>query len=126
MLSNTYIWDFLFSEKSPEKKIRANVYQVENVDNDLIKQHDFLNWFLEIHHIRIQTSIVEYEWQLWSWLWVFKSEVDGREDIKHIDTLTNTDEGKSEMGPEVNILNITSQAATDIQESDEAGTSSVH
>ena len=126
MLFNTYVWDFLFSEKSPEKKIRANVYQVENVDNDLIKQHDFLNWFLEIHHIRIQTSIVEYEWQLWSWLWVFKSEVDGREDIKHIDTLTNTDEGKSEMGPEVNILNITSQAATDIQESDEAGTSSVH
>ena len=126
MLSNTYIWDFLFSEKSPEKKIRANVYQVENVDNDLIKQHDFLNWFLEIHHIRIQTSIVEYEWQLWSWLWIFKSEVDDREDIKHIDTLTNADEGKGEMGPEVNILNITSQAAADIQESDEAGTSSVH
>ena len=126
MLSNTYIWYFLFSEKSPEKQIRSNVYEVEDVDNDLIEQHDLMNWFLEIHHVRIQTSIVEYEWQLWSWLWIFKSEVDDREDIKHIDTLTNADEGKGEMGPEVNILNITSQAAADIQESYEAGTSSVH
>ena len=92
---NSFIILLLLLQKSVEKQVWCNNGKVTNVDNDLVEEHHFIDWFGEVECIWIQAGIIENGWELW----LAVSEMDTREDIDDIDTLTNENEGHSEFIP---------------------------
>ena len=94
-MKNSFIILLLLLQKSVEKQVGCNNGKVTNVDNDLVEEHHFIDWFGEVECIWIQAGIIENSWELW----LAVSEMDTRDDVDDIDTLTNENEGHSEFIP---------------------------
>ena len=89
----------------------------------MIEDSNFIVDFLvEINCVRIQTSIVENCGNLGHGVRLLISEEDGREDVDQIDTLTNEQEGESELISSVDFLNISLETAVDIKEPNKTST----
>ena len=94
-MKTSFIILLLLLKKSVEKQVGCNIGKVTNVDNDLVEEHHFIDWFGEVECIWIQAGIIENSWELW----LAVSEMDTRDDVDDIDTLTNENEGHSEFIP---------------------------